>query len=120
MSENETNTEENGKLKNMGRRSYEKNMGRRSYDEIDSKHGKSLFKDEVQIDIIMHNGTHLTGTVYVPHSLAYKNIFLALDDFFHLYVDKTELYLVNKAHVSTCKLQFDAIISDSASKTNSE
>ena len=69
--------------------------------------GHSLLKRAVPVELILHDGTHLTGSVYVPASLALHNLFTALPDFFHLHRDEPDYFLVNKSYVAVCKVQGD-------------
>ena len=65
---------------------------------------QSLLKRAVLVELILHDGTHLTGSVYVPSSIALHNLFEVLPDFFHLHRESTDYYLVNKNYVSVCKI----------------
>lgn len=65
---------------------------------------QSLLKREVSVELILHDGTHLIGSVYVPSSIALHNLFTVLPDFFHLHRNSSDYYLVNKQYVSLCKV----------------
>ncbi len=65
---------------------------------------QSLLKRAVPVELILHDGTHLMGSIYVPSSTALHNMFTELPDFFHLHRDSPDYYLVNKRYVSLCKV----------------
>ena len=66
--------------------------------------GPSLLKREVAVELILHDGTHLPGSVYVAEGVALHTLFDALPDFFHLHCDTSDYYLINKAYVAVCKI----------------
>lgn len=68
---------------------------------------QSLLKRAVPVEFILHDGTHLTGSVYVPASIALHNLFMALPDFIHLHRDAPDYYLVNKSYIALCKIPPD-------------
>ncbi len=64
----------------------------------------TMLKREVQVELILHDGTHMKGSVYVPSSIALHNLFTVLPEFFHLHRDSADYYLINKHYVSLCKV----------------
>ena len=76
-----------------------------SYDKtLETDGPKDPLKQKVCVELILQDGTHLNGRVYIPKTIEFHNLFVALPDFFHLHRDTTDYYLINKAYVAVCKI----------------
>ncbi|MCC3861388.1 hypothetical protein [Pseudemcibacter aquimaris] len=69
-----------------------------------SKPQNSMIKKEVPVELILHDGTHMQGSVNISVTTNPHNAFEELPDFFHLNRESNDYYLINKAYVVVCKI----------------
>lgn len=65
---------------------------------------QSVLKRAVAVELILHDGTHIKGSVYVRKQQALHELMNDLPEFFHLYRDDPDYYLINKSYVAICKI----------------
>lgn len=70
----------------------------------DQKKKSSVIKKEVPVELILHDGTHMTGTVNISATTNAHHIFDELPNFFHLNRESNDYYLINKNYVAICKI----------------